>query len=195
MRSHILNFLKTNWKYIVCCLAPLAIVAIIFALPIKTIAIQVEENYWDTELKQYAYTAAESFEVLEPLTTEVIRSETVYDSVVPTADGSYSFKVKAPDTLVDINWQDYYYGYPWVLRWNSYNSSEPDPYRYFIPNNYYWGNARLTIKITYPESITTYNKVTKSKDVTRYIDVPTPVLKTKTLTEYKKISIWSYLFR
>jgi len=196
MRSHVFfEHLRDNWKYIVCCLAPLALIAIIFALPLKTIAVQVEESYWDKELRQYAYTATESYEMLEPSVTEVTRSETVYDSIVPTADGSYSFKVKAPDTTVDLKWQNYYSSYPWILRWYQCDDSDPNQHYYFIPYDWYGGNARLTVKITYPESITTYNKVVESRDVTRYIDVPTPVLKTRTVTEYEKISIWSYLFR
>lgn len=196
MKSSIWKCLKDNWKYIACSLAPLALIGIVFSLPLKTVAVQVEENYWDTELRKQSYTITESYEVLEPSVTTEIRTETVYDSTVSRSGGSYSFKIKNPDTTVDVSWEGYYPYYPLVLRWYPGDSTDLDQCCcYFTPYSYYWGNPRLVIKITYPESVTTYNKVTKSKDVTRYIDVPTPVLKTKTVTEYHKISIWSYLFR
>jgi len=195
MGSNVWKYPKDNWKYVVCVLTPLALIAIIFFSPLKTIAVQVEESYWDKELQKHAYTVTESYEVLEPSVTQQIRSETVYDSIVSMSDGSYSFKVKNADTTVNVSWQGSYPSYPLVLRWYDCDSSESSPCYYFLPSDCYWGNSRLIVKLTYPESITTYSKVTKSREVTRYIDVPTPVLKTRTVTEYQKISIWSYLFR
>lgn len=194
MGSKIWGYLRNNWKYVVCALTPLALIAIIFSFPLKTIAVQVEESYWDQELQKHAYTVTETYEELEPTVTQQVHSETVYSSVVSPAEGSYSFTVRNPDTTVEIRWQSFYPGYPLVLRWYDC-ASESTPCYYFLPYDYYWGNGRLIVKLTYPETITTYNKVTKSREVTRYIDVPTPVLKTQTVTEYPKISIWSYLFR
>jgi len=195
MGSNIWGYLKNNWKYVACVLTPLTLIAIVFSFPLKTVAVQVEESYWDKELQKHAYTVTETYEVLEPTVIQQIRSETVYSSVVSPSDGSYSFTVKKPDTTVDVSWQGYSCCYPLVFRWFACDSSDPAQYYYFIPYNYYWENPRLVIKTTYPESITTYNRVTKSKDVTRYIDIPTQVLRTRTVTKYQQTSIWSYLFR
>lgn len=194
MGNNLRKWIKEYWKYIVCCLSPLVIIAIIFSLPLKTVAVQVEESYFETEIKKQPYTVTESYLDKEAVVTEETRSETIYDSTVSGYDGSYSFKVKKPETTVNISWKGYYPYRPYIIYWCKTEDCKPGLYWYPFPD-YYWDGARMVIKITYPESITTYKEVTKSRDVTRYVDVPTPILKTRTVTKYQKVSVWNYLFR
>jgi len=190
--NNIKNYIKDNWKPIVWGLAPIAILAIVFALPLKTVPVQTTETYWATEMKSEPYTASESYTDVEPYTTTETRTETVYDSYVSTSNWSHTFKVDRPDSTVSINFRGYSY-YP-----QYYYITCPDDdtcSSRFWP--YYWGGsqAKATIKISYPEEVTKSRTVTKYRDVTKYREVPTQVLKERTVTEYVKISIWGYLFR
>ena len=44
-----INGIKEHWKLIAWSVGPIVILAIIFALPLKTVPVQVTETYWDTE--------------------------------------------------------------------------------------------------------------------------------------------------
>ena len=177
-------------------LAPITIIAIIFALPLKTVPIQVTESYWDTEIKRQPYTVSESYTDTEPYTTTETRTETIYDSYIYTGNWSHTFKVDKPDSTVTINIQGYYYPYVYTITCPVCPDDEDSiccPYPYF----YYpaGGQGRVVIKVSYPEEVIKYRTVTKYRDVTKYREVTTPVLKERTVTKYVKASIWSYLFR
>ena len=187
------NQTKNNWKFIVGGLITITILAIIFALPIRTTPVQTTETYWDTEMKTEPYTVSENYTEVEPYATTETRTETVYDSYVNTSSWSHSFKVDKLDSTVSINISGY--SYPYV-----YSITCPDdditgcriwPYFYYGGG----GQGKVTIKVSYPEEVTKSRTVTKYRDVTKYREVSTQVLKEKTVTEYVKMSIWGYLFR
>lgn len=186
------NFVKSNWKFIVVGLSPIAILAIIFALPLKTVPVQATETYWDTEMRPEPYIVSESYTEVEPYTTTETRTETVYDSYFYSGGWSHTFKVPKPDSTVTINIQSYYYPVVYTITCPD-DESRCRMWPYFR----YWdgGGGRVTIKLSYPEQVTKYRTVTKYRDVTKYREVPTPVLKERAVTRYVKMSIWGYLFR
>lgn len=187
------NQTKNNWKVIVWGLTPIAVLAIIFALPIKTVPVQTTETYWDTEMKSEPYTVSESYSEVEPYTTTETRTETVYDSYVNISSWSHTFEVNKPDSTVSINISGYSYPYVYSITCPDDGISRCRIWPYF----YYWGGgqSKVTIKVSYPEEITKSRTVTKYRDVTKYHEVPTQVLKERTVTKYVKMSIWAYLFR
>jgi hypothetical protein len=50
------------------------------------------------------------------------------------------------------------------------------------------------IQITYPQEITKYRTVTKTRDVVQYRQVPTQVMKERKVTQTVLMSLWAYLF-
>ena len=184
--------IKNNWKPIVWVLAPILIIVIIFALPIKTATIQETEQYWDTEMKSEPYTASESYTTTEPYTETEMRSETIYDSYVSTS-WSQTFKV-SKDSTVTVN----YYGAPYYYQPSSIycSTDNASSCRIWSPSfPHFYGTGRATIKVSYPEPVTKYRTVTKYRDVTKYREVPTQVLKERTVDRQVRMSIWVYLFR
>ena len=187
MANDIKNKLKGNWKPILWGLIPFIIIVIIFAIPIKTVPIQVTETYWDMEMVDEPYTVTESYTETEPYTAIETRTETVYDSYVNSYNWSHTFNVDNPDASVTVNFHGYSYS-PYVV-WYSDNRT------IFRNWPFYWDNyAKAVIKISYPEEVTKYRTVTKERDVIKYRQVPTQVLKERQITQYVKMSIWSYLF-
>jgi len=187
MANNIKNQLKGNWKPILWGLIPFIIIVIIFAIPIKTVPIQVTETYWDTEMIDEPYTVTESYTETEPYTATETRTETVYDSYVNSYNWSHTFNVNKPDASVTVNFQGYSYS-PYII-WYSDNRTA------FRQWPFFWDNyARAVIKISYPEEVTKYRTVTKKRDVIKYRQVPNQVLKEKPTTQYVKMSIWAYLF-
>ena len=197
MANNIKVYIKDNWRPIVWGLAPIAILAIVFALPIKTVPVQTTETYWDTEMKSEPYTVSESYTDLEPYTTTETRTETVYDSYVYPYNWSHDFTVDKPDSTVSVEFHGYSY-YPHYspiyisCPGDDLSSCQMWPYSY---GGWGGGRAQVTIKVTYPEEVTKQRTVTKYRDVTKYREVPTQVQKERTVTEYVKMSIWAYLFR
>ena len=181
--------IKGNWKYILWAVIPLAVIAIIFALPIKTVAVEKTESYWDKETVQEPYTVQESYSDTEIYTETETKTDTIYDSYI-AGGKTQTFVVDKPGTTVSVLVQDYpyYSSYPYYLFCDDLNSCEIWPY-------YYGGSqTRLNIKISYPEDVIKERVVTKYRDVTKYREVTQDVLKERTVTEYIKVSIWKYLF-
>lgn len=163
------NFVKSNWKFIVAGLAPIAILAIIFAIPLKTVPVQATETYWDTEMKSEPYVVSESYTEVEPYSATETRTETVYDSYFYSGGWSHTFKVPKPDSTVTVNIQSYYYPMVYTV------TCPDDESRCRIwPYFHYWdgGGGRITIKVSYPEEVMKFRTVTKYRDVTRYREVP-----------------------
>ncbi|MBM3167018.1 MAG: hypothetical protein FJZ94_06200 [Chloroflexi bacterium] len=55
--------MNNKWYY-VSGLIPLVVIALIFALPLKTVDIQKTETYWDVEMKSEPYTTTEAYRAL-----------------------------------------------------------------------------------------------------------------------------------
>lgn len=188
MANEVKAQIKINWKPIILGLIPFLIVVIIFALPLKTVPIQVTETYWDTEMKNEPYSAQEAYTATEPYTELETRTETVYDSYVNYGNWSYAFDVKKPNSSVSVNF--YGYHYPQYLFWVSDNRTM------FYPWRYSWdgGQTKAVIKVSYPEEVIKYRTVTKYRDVVKYRQVPTQVQKERKTTKYVQMSLWAYLF-
>lgn len=191
MAGNVWSYIKSTWQFMVSALAPIAIVAIIFALPLKTVPVVATETYYETEIVNQPYIISEAYTELEPYTTTEPRTETVYDSYIYPGNWSHTFKVDKADSTVSVD----YHGYTDYPRCYVIYSGDEDSSYSFWPYNYWGGQSRVTIKVTYPEETTKYNTITKYRDVTKYREVPTQVQKEKTVTEYMKMSIWAYLFK
>ncbi len=190
-------FFSNHWKLITIGVAPIALLAIIFALPIKTATVQVTEQYWDTEMKSQPYTVTESYTEEEPYKVTETRTITIYDAYVYPANWSHTFTVDKPGTIT-VNIQGYTYPYPiyYYIRCPESDGTDCRVWPYFY-HDWYWGSgqAHVVIKMNYPEEITKFRAVTKYREVTKYQQVPTPVLKERTATKEVKMSVWAYLFR
>ena len=197
MANNIRNSVQGNWKPIALGLAPIAILAIIFALPIKTVPVQTTETYWDTEMKSEPYTVSESYTEEEPYTATETRTETVYDSYVYPSSWSHTLKVDRANSTVSVEFRGYSYN-PYYSQYyiscpgDDVSSCSMWPYYY---GGWGGGQTKVIIKVSYPEEVTKYRTVTKYRDVTQYREVPTQVQKERTATQDVKMSIWAYLFR
>ena len=187
--------IKDKWKPLVWGLAPIAMLAIVFALPVKTVPVQTTETYWDVEMKSEPYTVSESYTEVEPYSTTETRTKTVYDSYVSSYNWSHDFTVDKPNSTVSIS----FYGYRNYPQTFYFPCPDGDPLSCRIWPYYYggWGGGqtKVVIKLSYREEVTKHRTVTKYRDVTKYREVPTQVQKERTVTEYVKMSIWAYLFR
>jgi hypothetical protein len=176
---------------IISALVPIVIIAVVFAVPFKTVPVQETESYWATEMKEEAYTVMEDYTTTELYQETETKSETVYDSYL-TAGNSYTFEVDKPDSTVTVKMSDYPYG-GYYASYVVVDDTNPYYFRYWP--NYYWDSrAKVLITLSYPEQVTREKLVTKQRDVVKYREVPTEVLKERTTTKYVKMSIWHYLF-
>ena len=177
--------------FIVSALVPVVIIAVVFAIPFKTVPVHETETYWATELIEEAYTVTEDYTTTELYEETETKSETVYDSYLASGN-SYTFEVDRPDSTVTVKMS----GYPYGGYYASYVViDETNPYYYPYWPNYYWDSrAKVTITLSYPDQVTRERLVTKQREVVKYRDVPTQVLKEHVTTKYVKMSIWQYLF-
>ncbi len=193
MVTKLTDTLKNNWKPILWGFIPFLIIVIVFALPLKVVPVQVTETYWDTELRDEPYTVPESYTTTEPYTTMETETETVYQSQINSGNWSYSFTVKDPETKVTINlynaYQNYFPYYPYNY-WTSNNKTVFFPWNYYYPTS----TAKATIQLSYPKEVTRFRTVTKTRDVVKYRQVPTQVVKERKVTQYTRMSLWAYLF-
>jgi hypothetical protein len=174
-------------------LIPIAIVAIVFAIPFKTVPVMATEQYWDTEMKQEPYTVTESYTDTESYIDIEIRTETIFSSYIYSGNWEQTVEVDKPGSTVNVKLQ----GYPYYRPFYYLNCPDTDDGSFCYPWNYYYyefSPVRATIELNYPEEVTKERTVTKYRDVTKYREVPTQVLKEKTVTKYVKVSIWQYLF-
>lgn len=184
-------WMNVNWKTIAWGLIPIIILAIVFAIPLKTVAIQTTETYWDTETRSEPYTVIESYTDTEEYIVTETRTETIYNSNIYSGK-THTFQVDKPGSTVTVSVQGYPYSY-YPQTYLIYDDDGDAVYR-FLPYSYYGGATRLNIELSYPEEITRQRTVTKYRDVTKYREVSTQVQKERILTDYVKMSIWSYLF-
>lgn len=203
------NWLKTNLKIILAVVIPLAVIAIVFALPLKETAIPITESYWDTEMRTENYTTTETYTEMEAYITSETRTDTIYNQAVGYGSWNKTFTVDHPGATVSIDVTNYggpYYSSRYYIYsdnyspyWGSY------PYGSYWGSGYYpwdgywggWGGSQsiATIKVTYPEEVTKYRPVTKTREVVKYREVPTQVRKERTVMQNVRMSIWESLFR
>ena len=190
------GMLKSNWKPILCGLSPFLLLCIVFALPLKLVAVQTTEKYWTSELQPQPYVEQETYTDVEQYVTASEESSTVFDSYVSYV-WSYAFKVPETDAMVKINLQ----GLPYYYYTQPYYYIDEDDYIIRFPPYYgayydgYAAGQKVSIKVVYPEGITRQRVVTKTRDVTRYRDVAVEVQKERVVTRYVRMPVWQYLFR
>ena len=189
--SSIIGKLNAFKWIIIAALIPILIVVIVFSIPFKTVPIQETEAYWTTEMQQEEYTVKEDYTTTELYEETEIKTETVYDSYL-TAGNSHTFEVDKPGSTVTVELT----GYPYGSYYTTYRIYDDDyPYYYLYWPDYYWGSrTKVIITVDYPELVMKERLVTKQRDVVKYREVPTQVLKERTVTTYVKMSIWRYLF-
>ena len=202
---------KTNLKIILAVIITMALIAVIFALPLKVTTIPVTESYWATEMRTENYTATETFTDMEAYTTSEIRTETVYNQPVGYGSWTKTFQVDHPGATVTIEVSNYYSGAYFPQRYYVIGDNLSTgwgggwPYGgYYGPGwpffeGYYggWGGGQAwaTIRVTYPEQVTKYKPVSKTREVVKYREVPTQVLKERMVMQTVRMSIWESLFR
>lgn len=161
-------------------LIPIVILAIIFALPLKTVPVQETETYWDIEMRSEPYTETESYTETEPYTTTETYTKTAYYPYYRPYPCSW------PGAIVP---EDYPY-YPYGI---SCPGDDISSCRMWWPGNCAaWITPRL---VTDTREVVKYRTVTKYREVVKYRQVPTKVMKERTVTRQVRMSIWEYLFR
>ncbi len=197
MANKIVDVLKNHWKLVVFAVAPLVIIAIVFAIPLKTVPVQATEKYWATETQQQPYTVTETYVDQEPYTATETKTETIYNDTAYTNNWSRTFTVDKPQSTVTVTMQGYTsYSYPGLV-WYTPSTDADGHIMRFSPYDYWWGNngqAKITIDVSYPQEITKFRSVTKTRDVVKYRDVQVQVQKERSGTNYVKKSLWAYLF-
>jgi hypothetical protein len=193
-------FLK-NLKIILAVVISLAVIAIIFAIPFLSVAVPVTESYWETVMKTEPYAATETYTDQEAYVTTETRTETLVNQQVGYGGWTQTFKVAKADSTVTIEVNNYgggYYQPRYFMLGENYG-----PYSPWSPGNSWYGGwdgwgggpSWATVRVNYPEQVTKYRPVEKTREVTKYREVPTQVLKERTVTKNVNMSIWQSIFR
>ena len=205
--NKIKSFVLKHYRILLTVFIPVAVVAVIFAIPFLTVAVPVTESYWDTVMKTETYTDNETYTDSEAYVTTETRTDTVVNQAVGYGGWTQSFKVAKADSTVTIEVNNYggggYYAPRYYVVGDNY-SPYYSPWSPFSPwspwygggwDNFGSGQSWATVRVSYPEDVTKYRPVTKTREVTKYRDVPTQVLKDRTTIQNVKMSIWQSIFR
>lgn len=206
-------WLKANLKVILAVIIPLALIAIIFALPLKETSIPVTESYWATEIRTENYTTTETYTDTEAYVTTEMRTETIYNQPVGYGNWTKTFQVDHPSATVSIEVNNYggaYYAPRYYIIGDNFSPYWGGGWPYYSYGSWYgpgwypWdtysgfcggGQTWATVRVTYPEQVTKYRPVTKTRDIVKYREVPVQVRKERTVMQPVRISIWESLFR
>jgi hypothetical protein len=200
------TFFMKNRKAIIGVLIPIIVIAIIFALPLKTVPVPVTETYWETVIKTEPYATTETYTDMEPYFTTETLTDTVINQPVGYGGWTQNFKVDKPDATVTIEVNNYGGGYSsprYIIIGDNYSPYYSPWSQWSQWSSWYgggwdsWGGGQswATVRISYPEQVTKYRPVSKTKEVTKYREVPTQVLKERTVVQNVKMSIWESMFR
>ena len=196
--SKIKLFILKHLKIILAVLIPLAVIAVIFAIPFLTVAVPVTERYWDTVMKTEPYSDNETYTDTEAYVTTETRTDTVVNQAVGYGGWTQSFKVARADSTVTIEVNNYgggYYQPRYFIGGDSGSLFSPWSPWYGGWDNYGGGQSWATVRVNYPEEVTKYRPVTKTREVTKYREVPTQVLKERTVVQNVNMSVWQSIFR
>jgi hypothetical protein len=192
-----------KWKPVVAgVIAAFVLIAIVFALPLKTISTEITETYYTIEMKQEAYTVSEPY-----LTEEAQEKIEVF------ADGFYKvipsgivipFNIDKPNAQLVGKFENPISGSfiiittPRRIIFETYGSQgdislslSPGQYVAKFQESVMWGEdcyIYLAMKWTEIQQITKYNEITK------YREVPVQVEKQRTIVKKDRISIWKQIF-
>ncbi len=203
MLSDITDYVKYHWKIVIAgMIVVIAVVAIVFTLPVITITNEATITEYSIEMSQESYVenepliTTESVEKTKVIATgqyKVVPSGVIIPFSIEKAGsilvGQFDNTIPGSFTVLsDIN------RIVWETRGSRETVNLPLP-----PGNYWarfredvmWGEdcyLHLAIQWSEIEQITRYQQVVK------YREVPNQVEKQKTVTTEDKISVWKYLF-
>jgi hypothetical protein len=202
--SRIKAFIIKYNRIILAAVIPLVIIAIVFSIPFLTVAVPVTEKYWETVMKTEPYTATETYTDMEAYITTESRTDTVVNQPVGYGGWTQSFKVARADSTVTIEVNNYGGGGYYAPRYIVVGDNDSPYYSPWSPwSSWYggwdnWGGGGqswATVRINYPEEVTKYRPLTKTREVTRYRELPTQVLKERTSIQNVNMSVWQSIFR
>jgi hypothetical protein len=183
-------------------IATLVLIAIVFALPLRTITTETIETYYVTEIEQEAYS------VSEPYITEE-----VYEKTEVFADGFYMvvpsgiiipFNIDKPNAQLVGQFENPIPGSFAIITsanrilWETLgNRGDIDlplsqgKYLARFRENVMWGeDCYIYLEMKWTE----VQEVTKYKEITKYREVPVDVEKQRTVVKQDRISIWEQIF-
>jgi len=202
MKLNFWDYKKNNWQpFVAGIVAGFILVAIIFALPLKTISTETIETYYATEIRQEPYTV-----------TEPYVSREVYEQTKVFVDGYYKvvpngiiipFHIDKPDARLVGKFENSIPGsfviitVPNRIIWETFGNRgnmdlplSPGQYRTRFQENIMWGEdcyIYLAMKWTEIKEATEY------KEITKYREVPVQVEKQRTTVKQGRISIWKQI--
>ena len=180
----------------------IAVTCIIFTIPFITVPYEVTETYIDTEMTQELYTTTEPYISLEECEKEeLIFNDTPYS--VPYGI-SVPITVSKPDSRLAGNFQLpaqgglYIYSSTGKIVYEKLGDQgtidiplAEGNYTAVLRERAEWGvKLYLNLKLVWSEM----GEVTRYTEVSSYREKPVAVEKQRTVTRYKKMSLWKIIF-
>jgi len=193
-----------NWQpFVGGIITAFALIAIVFALPLKVISTETIETYYVTEMKQEAYSISEPY-----VTEEILEKTEVF------ADGFYkvipsgiiiSFNIDRPDAQLVGKFENPIPGSFAIITsanrilWETLGSQSAidlplsqGQYLARFRENVMWGeDCYIYLAMKWTE----VQEVTKYKEITKYREVPVQIEKQRTIAKQDRISIWKQIFK
>lgn len=182
--------------------AAIVLTGIVFAIPFKTVPYDTVETYEDTETKQESYTVTEAYMSREMCQREeIVFEDTPYS--VPQGI-SVPFSVAKPDTRLVGSFKlpasggFYIYSSTGKILYEQRGdqgdidiSLPEDRYNVVVREGVSWGGrVSIDLRLKWTES----GEVTRYREVTKYREIPVTIEKQRTVTSYKKASLWGIVF-
>ena len=193
-----------NWQpFVGGIITAFALIAIVFALPLKVISTETIETYYVTEMKQEAYSISEPY-----VTEEILEKTEVF------ADGFYkvipsgiiiSFNIDRPDAQLVGKFENPIPGSFAIITsanrilWETLGSQSAidlplsqGQYLARFRENVMWGeDCYIYLAMKWTE----VQEVTKYKEITKYREVPVQIEKQRTIAKQDRISMWKQIFK
>jgi len=195
---------ELNWQpFVAGIIAGFILVAIIFALPLKTISTETTETYLTTEIKQEPYTVTEPHVTREPYEQTQVFADGYY-KVVPNGI-IIPFHIDKPDAQLIAKFENPIPGsfviitFPNRIMWETFGSRgnidlplSPGQYRARFQENIMWGeDCYIYLAMKWTEM----REIIEDKEITKYREVPVQVERQRTTVKQDRISIWKQIFR
>ena len=178
------------------------VMCIVFTIPLKTVPYQIIETYYETEMKR------ESHMVNKPYITEEMqeKSKTLFEgSRLTVPSGVYiPFHINKPSAQLVGSFEctvpGGFYIYSSASRIIFERLGNQGTFEISLPEGEY--KARFRENVMWSEQVyihltmkwTELGQVTRYKETVEYREVPTQVEKQRTVTKYKKVSMWKFIF-
>lgn len=180
----------------------IVLICILFTIPLISASYDVEETYHDTEIKQETYVAKEPY-----ITKELVdKQETIFNDrpfsvpfgtnvpvsiTKPSAELICHFELPGRGGI-RIHTASGKIVYEQLGQRGDFQVSLPQgEYTVVLRDSMVWGKPvylSLTLKWTEAGEVTKYREITKNREV------PVQVEKQRSVTRYKKASLWELIF-